>query len=112
MRSLALFAAALFAVTLVAAPNLSAQKGKKQMVANATIKALSQTSITVTGSDGKDSTFAVDAKTKVIGKGVGTASAAKGGKATIVDLLKAGDRVTVTYSGSGASMMATTIEKR
>lgn len=111
MRSLALFAAALFAFTLVAAPNLAAQKGKKQMVANATIKSLSQSSITVSA-DGKDSTFGIDAKTKVVGKGVGTASAAKGGKATIVDLLKEGDRVTVTYTGEGTAMHATTIEKR
>lgn len=107
MRSLALFAAALFAFTLVAAPSVSAQKPKKEMVANATIKSLSQSSITVTA-EGKDSTFSIDAKTKVIGKGVGTASAAKGGKATIVDLLKEGDRVTVTHVGAAA----TQIEKR
>lgn len=107
MRSLALFAAALFAFTLVAAPELSAQKAKKEMVANATIKSLSQSSITVTAS-GKDSTFSIDAKTKVVGKGIGTASAAKGGKATITDLLKEGDRVTVTHTGN----MATQIEKR
>ena len=107
MRSLALFAAALFAFTLVAAPELSAQKAKKEMVANATIKSLSANSITVSA-NGKDSTFSIDAKTKVVGKGVGTASAAKGGKATITDLLKEGDRVTVTHMGT----MATQIEKR
>ena len=111
MRGFALFAVALFAFTLVASPNISAQKPKKQMVANATVKSLSQSSITVTA-EGKDSTFSIDAKTKVVGKGVGTASAAKGGKATITDLLKEGDRVTVTYTGSGSAMQATTIEKR
>ena len=81
MRSLACFVVALFAFTLVAAPNLAAQKPKKEMVANATVKSLSATSITVTA-NGKDSTFSIDAKTRVVGKGVGTASASKGGKAT------------------------------
>jgi hypothetical protein len=111
MRNLALFAVALFAFTLVAAPQLSAQKPKKQMVSNAAIKSISASSLTVTA-EGKDHTFTVDSTTKVIGKGVGTASAAKGGKATITDLLKEGDRVTVTYTGSAAAMHATQIEKR
>jgi len=111
MRNLALFAVALFAFTLVAAPQLSAQKAKKQMVSNATIKSISPSSMTVTA-EGKDHTFAIDAKTNVVGKGVGTASAAKGGKAAITDLLKEGDRVTVTYTGTGSAMHATTVEKR
>jgi hypothetical protein len=111
MRSLVGIAAAVFAIAIVAAPGASAQSAKKQLLANATVKSLSATSITVTAS-GKDSTFAVDSKTKVVGKGIGTKSAEKGGKASITDLLKEGDRVTVTYAGSGSAMMATTIEKR
>lgn len=111
MRNLVLFAAALFAFTLVAAPEAAAQKAKKQLLANATIKSLSASALTVTA-NGADSTFAVDSKTRVVGKGVGTASAAKGGKATITDLLKEGDHVTVTYTGSGSAMHATLVEKR
>ena len=69
MRSLVGIAAAVFAIAIVAAPGASAQSAKKQLLANATVKSLSATSITVTAS-GKDSTFGVDAKTKVVGKGL------------------------------------------
>jgi len=46
----------------------------------------------------------------VVGKGMGTKSKAKGGKPTIVDLLKEGDRVAVTYHEMGATMHASRIE--
>jgi hypothetical protein len=112
MKRFLLLVAALFAFTLAAAPDAVAQKAaKKQLLANATVKSLSASSLTVTA-NGADSTFAIDAKTRVVGKGVGTKSAAKGGKASIADLLKEGDHVTVTYTGSGSAMQATLIEKR
>ena len=112
MKSATLLVASLFAVTLVLASSASAgQKPKNQVLANATVKTLAMTSITVTAA-GKDTTFSIDAKTKVVGKGVGTKSESKGGKATIVDLLKAGDNVTVTYQANGSDMHASLIEKR
>jgi len=84
-------------------------KPKNQLLPNAIVKTVSATSITVTA-DAKDTTFAVDAKTKVHGKGIGTKSQVKGGKPTIPDLLKAGDRVSVTYQQMGTMMHAVNIE--
>ena len=60
--------------------------------------------------DGKDTSLAVNAKTQVIGKGLGTKSRAKGGKATITDLLNPGDRVSVTYQEDGSTMRATKVQ--
>jgi hypothetical protein len=111
MRIAALFATPLLALSVALWPSAaSAQaKAKNQMLPNGTVKSVSGTSVVVTAL-GKDTTFAVDARTKVVGKGVGTKSAAKGGKPTIVDLLKEGDRVTVTYQDTGGTMHASTIE--
>lgn len=111
MKRAALLVVSLVAVTLVMPSAASAgQKAKNQLLANAIVKTVSGTSLTVTA-DGKDSTFTVDAKTKVIGKGVGTKAESKGGKATIADLLKAGDRVSVTYQTQGSGMHASQINK-
>ena len=111
MRIAALFAIPLFALSIALSPSAaSAQaKAKNQMLPNGTVKSVSGTSVVVTAL-GKDTTFAVDRKTRVVGKGVGTKSAAKGGKPTIIDLLKEGDRVTVTYQDMGGTMHASTIE--
>ena len=105
------FAVSLIALALAALPTLSSaqSKPKNQMLPNGTVKSVSTTSLTVTAKD-KDTTFAVDGKTQVVGKGIGTKSKAAGGKPTIVDLLKAGDRVTVTYQEMGAAMHASKIE--
>ena len=101
----------LLALVVVAWPAVSsaADKPKTQLLANGLVKAVSATSLTVTA-DAKDSTFAVDAKTKVHGRGIGTKSKAKGGKPTIPDLLKEGDRVSVTYQAMGMMMHAMSIE--
>src|SRR5262245_61807768 len=99
-----------FALVAVQAAS-AAQKPKNQLLANATVKTVSATALTVTAS-GKDTSFTVDAKTRVVGKGVGTATAAKGGKATIADLLKAGDIVSVTYQDAGGTLHASRIDKR
>jgi hypothetical protein len=81
---------------------------KDQVLVNGVVKSLSATSLTVSAS-GKDTTFAVDAKTNVIGKGIGTKGEAKKGKPMITDLLKEGDRVTVTYQESGSTRHASKI---
>lgn len=96
------------AVSILAFPVRASAAGKK-LLANATVKSLTATLLTVTA-DGKDSSFSVDAKTSVVGKGIGTKARAKGGKAAITDLLNAGDRVTVTYEESGTAMRATKVE--
>jgi hypothetical protein len=114
MRTARVLATALAVLSLVAVSSASsaaqkAPKAKNQVLSNAVVKTVSADSITVTAA-GKDSTFSVDPKTKVTGKGMGTKSAAKGGKATLADLLKEGDRVTVTYQDMGGMMHASRVE--
>jgi hypothetical protein len=73
------------------------------------VKSVSASSVVVT-TLGKEQTFLVDARTQVVGKGIGTKSKAKDNKPSIVDLLKAGDRVTLTYQDTGGAMHASKIE--
>ena len=75
------------------------------------MKSVTATSLTVTGTDGKDMTFSVDATTKVVGKGVGTKAAqkGKGGRASITDLLGAGDRVNVKYHDMSGTLHAASV---
>jgi len=76
--------------------------------ANGTVKAVSDSSLTVTDA-GKDMTFAIDKATKVQAKGAGTATKAAGGAISITSLLAAGDKVQVTYAESGGAMKAQTV---
>jgi uncharacterized protein DUF5666 len=76
-----------------------------------TVKAVAADSLTVTGADMKDMVFSVDAKTLVVGTGIGTASAAKGGKATVADLLGMGDKVTVQYHETAGTNHATYVRR-
>jgi hypothetical protein len=101
----------LLTLLLAALPTLSSAqaKPKNQLRPNGTVKSISAASLTVTAKD-KDMTFAVDGKTQVVGKGIGTKGRAAGGKPTIVDLLKPGDRVTVTYQDMSGTMHASKIE--
>lgn len=87
---------------------IASASAKDKLAANATVKTVSTSSLTVTA-DGKDTTFAVNTKTRVVGKGIGTKGAAKGGKPTIVDLIGQGDRVSVTYA-EGPSNVAKKVE--
>jgi hypothetical protein len=107
----ATFVVALLVAAFLGGSELAAQKAKNQTVSNATVKSVTASSLSVTAGD-KDMTFEIDAKTNVVGKGMGTKSAAKGGKPTITDLLKEGDRVSVTYQEMGSTMHASRIEKR
>ena len=107
-RSLRL-AIPMLAASILMFPTQASAAGKSKLLANATIKSLTATMLTATA-DGKDSSFSIDAKTQVIGKGIGTKSRAKGGKATITDLLNVGDRVAVTYQEDGTTMRATKVE--
>lgn len=104
-------AVSLLVLSFAALPALgSAQsKPKNQLLPNGTVKSVSASSLVVTAKD-KDMTFGVDAKTQVVGKGIGTKSRAAAGKPTIVDLLKAGDRVTVTYQDMSGTLHASKIE--
>jgi len=108
MNRLMRLAIPVLAASILAFPTHASAAGKAKLVSNATIKSLTQTMLTVTA-DGKDMSLTVNAKTNVIGKGLGTKSRAKGGKATITDLLSVGDRVSVTYQEEGTAMRATKI---
>jgi len=109
MNRLMRIAFPVLAATILAFPSSASAAGKTKLLASATVKTVAPTTLTVTA-DGKDTSFSVDAKTSVIGKGIGTKSRAKGGKATIADLLSTGDRVSVTYQEDGTAMHATKVQ--
>ena len=109
MNRLIRFAIPVLAVCFLALPAMASAAGKNKVLSGATIKSLTATMLTVTA-DGKDTALTVDAKTSVVGRGVGTKARAKGGKAAITDLLNVGDRVTVTYQEAGTAMRASKVE--
>ena len=109
MNRLMRFATLLLAACVLALPINASAAGKTKLLPNATVKSITATMLTVTA-DGKDTSLTVDAKTNVIGKGLGTKTRAKGGKATITDLLSVGDRVSVTYQEDGTSMHASKVQ--
>jgi hypothetical protein len=79
-------------------------------ISNGTVKSVTATSLAISGTAGGgatfDQTFTVDSKTKVVGRGAGTATAATGGKAAITDLVGAGDKVTVSFHDMGGTLHA------
>src|SRR5262245_20229858 len=105
MKRFALVAVVMLAVVSLGTSTLSAQKNK--LIANAVVKSVSATSLVVTAG-GKDPALTVDAKSRVVGKGIGTKSGEMKGKAAITDLIKAGDKVSVTYADAGTTMRAVT----
>ena len=56
-----------------------------------------------------DQTFTIDSKTKVVGRGAGTKSAAAGGKVAITDLIAAGDKVSVSFHDMGGTLHASEV---
>ena len=76
------------------------------------VTAITSTSMTIDGSKGGATftqTFVIDAKTKVIGKGAGTAAAKAGGKVAATDLIGSGDTVSVTFAEMAGKLHATEI---
>ena len=73
------------------------------------VKSIAANSLTITAEGGKEMTFAIDQNTSVVGQGVGTKAAAAGGKTAITDLVKAGNRVSVTYHEMGGMLHAATV---
>src|SRR5262245_53027987 len=76
--------------------------------ATGSVKSVTARSLVLT-SQGKDSTFAIDQETRVIGRGAGTAAGAAGGRLPITDLVGAGDTVSVSYKAMGSAMHATEV---
>jgi Domain of unknown function (DUF5666) len=91
----------------------SVQQAPSEMRATGTVKAIAGDSITIMGAvNGGGSftqTFAVNSATKVVGRGAGTATAAKGGRAPFTDLIAAGDRVSISYHNVGNTLQASDI---
>jgi hypothetical protein len=81
-----------------------------------TVDSLTGTTLTISGSTGGGGTFKqsfmVDAKTRVIALGAGTAAAGQGGKVTITDFVGVGDQVTVTYQKMGDALHANEVRVR
>lgn len=72
------------------------------------VKSVTARSLVLT-SQAKDSTFAIDQGTKVIGRGAGTAAGAAGGRLPITDLVGAGDSISISYKAIGGAMHATEV---
>jgi hypothetical protein len=78
--------------------------------ANGTVDSITTSSLTISGSSGKQ-TFSLDSNTKLVAEGAGTA-AAKSGKLVITEFVGTGDQVTVTYHKKGTSMHAAEVRVR
>jgi len=99
--------------TIPAASATSGSVKEAEMRSSGTVKAIGPGSLTIEGGAGSGAsftkTFLVNADTTVIGKGVGTAVAAKGGKAPFTDLIRAGDKVSVSYRTAGGALHASDV---
>jgi hypothetical protein len=97
-------------IRAVASPGPATAAEAAAKSSNGTVKSVSATSLSISGSSGGgatfDQTFTVDSKTKVIGRGAGTKSAAAGGKVSITDLVGTGDKVTVSFHDMGGTLHA------
>jgi len=105
------FALSIAAVLVTAAPRAARAFGDEH--SEGLVKSVSASSMTISGSTGKATftqTFTIDTKTKVVGKGVGTATAQKGGRAKITEIVSAGDTVAVWFTkGSDDSLHASEV---
>jgi hypothetical protein len=84
----------------------------KEETSNGTVDSVTATSISISGSQSGGTfkqSFTIDASTKVVAQGAGTKAAAAGGKVSVTDLVKAGDRVAVTYHKMGDMLHAAEI---
>ena len=78
-------------------------------IATGTVKSVAANMLTISGAGGKDMMFSIDTATRISGTGVGTKVKAAGGKTVITDLVASGDRVSVSYTGEGTTMMAASV---
>ena len=110
MKRLMLAALTVVALSVVAQTTpvhaQAAKPASKAMTAKGTVKSTSGTSLVIV-SAGKDMTFTMDGTTTLVGKGIGTK--AKGGTIPANESLAAGDSVSVTYTGTGGTMHASTV---
>ena len=93
-----------FSVLALCASQAGLQAQGKLLHATGTVKTVSDTSLTISASGGKDMTFTMDATTKFKGKGLGTKSAT--GKLTPSGAVAMNDRVMVDYHDMSGTMHA------
>jgi hypothetical protein len=77
-----------------------------------TVTSVSATSLAIQGKNGKalfTQTFAIDPHTKVIGKGLSTMAASKGGRIAITDAVAVGDTVGVWFKTSSDALHASEV---
>jgi Cu/Ag efflux protein CusF len=108
-----------YASVVRAVPNLSTNSRSTASAATATkvssgvVKSIGPDSITINGSSGGGGTFlqtfTFDSTTKVVAKGAGTASASRGGKAPLSEMVKNGDTVSVSYHEQGNALHASNV---
>ena len=83
------------------------------MTSIGTVKSVAGDSITISGDAGAGGTFTqtfmIDPNTRVVGKGAGTATAAKGGRAPFRELVATGDKVSVSYHKIGDTLRASDV---
>ncbi len=98
------------ATMIRAIPKIPASTTDVSLKSDGVVKAIGPDWITINGRAGGaatfEQTFKIDKRTKVFAKGVGTAVAAKGGRAPFADLVVSGDHVTVSYRQQGDALLA------
>ena len=96
------------------APTTGEKEKPKSETVSGTVTSMTGTSLTVKTSAG-ESTFAIDAKTKIIGTGLGTKTqeaAAAGKKQVLSDVVGVGDSVSVSYHDMAGAKQASEVRVR
>ena len=106
-----LLALPLAAVALVGSSALAI--GADSKVSRGTVKSLADNALTISGDSGGgatfEQTFIIDSHTKVVGKGLGTAAAKRGGRMPAAEAIARGDMVSVSYDAAGGTLHATKV---
>ncbi len=94
----------------ISAPAMTSEEAPKK--AEGVVSEVSGTALTIKSSAGEASTFVIDEKTKIVGKGLGTMARekkAEGAGVKLTDAVAVGDTVTVNYKAMGDMKHATTV---
>jgi hypothetical protein len=111
-REPGMLAASIRVVPSVPPPPPTAGTAGRSMNATGVVTALTNSSLTVKGSAG-EMTFAIDEKTKVVGRGLGTKSEEMkkaGQKTALTDLVRTGDSVDVRYTDENGTKKASQVQ--
>jgi hypothetical protein len=98
-----------------AGPGGGSTSDDRAETASGTVESISGSTLSIAGSTPGGTfkqSFTVDASTKVVAEGAGTAAAGRGGKVSITDFVGVGDQVTVSYRKAGAVLHADEVRVR